>query len=202
MPTPRFIQIHSLHICTATLLNRDDSGLAKRLPYGGAMRTRVSSQCLKRHWRMDDGPFSLAALPGAETAVRSRELVTRGLREPLDATIDKAILDAIEPAFQIAVYGKDAAKGKSNRQPLIFGEPELRFLSETFAAIARAATTPVDAKSRAEAFCDDKNFKSAMKTMRDGASLPAGLVSALFGRMTARPGLFSSDASHACLRAI
>ena len=45
---PRFIQIHTLHNYPATLLNRDDAGLAKRLPYGNAVRTRISSQCLKR----------------------------------------------------------------------------------------------------------------------------------------------------------
>ena len=35
MTTPRFLQIHTLTSYTAALLNRDDSGLAKRLPYGG-----------------------------------------------------------------------------------------------------------------------------------------------------------------------
>jgi hypothetical protein len=52
MTTPaRFLQIHTLASYPATLLNRDDSGLAKRLPFGDATRTRISSQCLKRHWR-------------------------------------------------------------------------------------------------------------------------------------------------------
>jgi CRISPR system Cascade subunit CasC len=183
MTVPRFLQIHSLHSYTATLLNRDDSGLAKRLPYGGAMRTRVSSQCLKRHWRMDDGPFALRNLPGAEEAVRSRELVTKRLRLPLEAEIGKDILDAIEPEFQKAIYGKDAAKGKASRQPLLFGEPELRFLALAFAEIARAADSVADAKTTAEAYCEEKSFKQTMKAMRDSAALPAGLVSALFGRM-------------------
>lgn len=54
--TPRFIQIHFLAAWPGTLLNRDDAGLAKRLPFGTATRTRISSQCLKRHWRKaDDG---------------------------------------------------------------------------------------------------------------------------------------------------
>ena len=52
MSLPRFIQIHTLHTYPAALINRDDAGLAKRLPYGGAVRTRISSQCLKRHWRV------------------------------------------------------------------------------------------------------------------------------------------------------
>ena len=34
MTTPRFLQIHTLHSYPAALLNRDDSGLAKRMPFG------------------------------------------------------------------------------------------------------------------------------------------------------------------------
>ena len=41
MAEPRFLQIHTLSAYAAALLNRDDSGLAKRLPYGEALRTRV-----------------------------------------------------------------------------------------------------------------------------------------------------------------
>ena len=47
----RFLQLHTLTGYSATLLNRDDIGRAKRLPFGGSDRIRVSSQCLKRHWR-------------------------------------------------------------------------------------------------------------------------------------------------------
>lgn len=46
-----FLQIHTLTSFHASLLNRDDAGLAKRIPFGNATRLRVSSQCLKRHWR-------------------------------------------------------------------------------------------------------------------------------------------------------
>ena len=35
MTTTRFLQIHTLHSYAAALLNRDDSGLAKRMPFGG-----------------------------------------------------------------------------------------------------------------------------------------------------------------------
>lgn len=183
MPEPRFLQIHSLHSYSAALLNRDDSGLAKRLPYGPAIRTRISSQCLKRHWRTDDGPFAIHGIDGAEEAVRSRELVTKRLRAPLEGTVTADILDAIEPAFQIAVYGKDAAKGKSNRQPLLFGEPELRFLAGKFAEIATGAANATAAKEAAEDYTKEKSFKETMKAMRDGTLLPGGLTAALFGRM-------------------
>ena len=51
MTTARFLQIHTLHSYSAALLNRDASGWAKRMDFGGATRTRISSQCLKWHWR-------------------------------------------------------------------------------------------------------------------------------------------------------
>jgi CRISPR system Cascade subunit CasC len=195
MPEPRFIQIHSLHGYSAALLNRDDSGLAKRLPYGGALRTRISSQCLKRHWRVADGPLSLQAIPSAEDAVRSRELVTKRLRQPLEGRVAAEILDAIEPFFQIAVYGKDAAKGKSKRQPLLFGEPELRFLSGEFARLATEASDASGAGKAAEAFCKDKTFQATMKTMREQVALPGGLTAALFGRMVTSDTEANIDAS-------
>ncbi len=80
---PRFIQIHTLHTYPAALINRDDAGLAKRLPLGNAMRTRISSQCLKRHWRIADDRFALSgwrfrwqfarvAREIAETLIRQR----------------------------------------------------------------------------------------------------------------------------------
>src|SRR5690606_29435505 len=46
-----FLQVHTLTSYHATLLNRDDAGLAKRIRFGGEERLRISSQCLKRHWR-------------------------------------------------------------------------------------------------------------------------------------------------------
>ena len=68
MTTPRFLQIHTLHSYPAALLNRDFSGLAKRMTYGGATRTRISSQCLKRHWRTVQDEFSIHGIDGAITA--------------------------------------------------------------------------------------------------------------------------------------
>lgn len=80
MTSPRFLQIHTLSSYPAVLLNRDDAGLAKRLPYGGAVRTRISSQCLKRHWRKAEDEWSLqkiAGLSDRDFADRSRLFFSR-----------------------------------------------------------------------------------------------------------------------------
>lgn len=114
--TPKFVQIHYLTSYSAALLNRDDSGMAKRLPYGGAMRTRVSSQCQKRHWRMSDSVYSLLNIEGAEESYRSRDLVTKLIRGPFEGEVAEEILNAVEPFFQAAVYGaKDEKKGGAKK---------------------------------------------------------------------------------------
>lgn len=182
MTLPKFVQVHFLTSYAAALLNRDDSGLAKRLPYGGAMRTRVSSQCQKRHWRMSESLHSLLNIEGAEESYRSRDLVTKLIRAPFEGQVPAEVLDAVEPLFQAAVYGKDGA-AKNKRQPLLLGLPEIRFLKDRFEAIVTATSDPAEAKAAAEEFCADKSFKATMKTMREGAALHMGLPAAMFGRM-------------------
>lgn len=181
MTAPRFLQIHTLTSYTAALLNRDDSGFAKRLPYGGALRTRVSSQCLKRHWRIAEDPHALSAIDGAEAAFRSRELVTLKVIAPLKGRVDDDVVKAIEPEFQVALYG-DKGTAKKSRQTLIFSETELGWLAAEAARIASEAGGDAKAaKTLAEEWRKAQN--KSLKAMTSAATLPGGLVSALFGRM-------------------
>jgi CRISPR system Cascade subunit CasC len=196
MNAPRFLQIHTLHSYTAALLNRDDTGQAKRLVYGGTSRTRISSQCLKRHWRMareerdgvvvKDDPHALQHLVGYVDSFRSRELVTEKVIAPLKGRFADEVIAALEPAFQKLVYGDKADKGKKSRQTLLLGEPELNWLAaraEEIATEAAKETDPKLAGKAAEAkvaeWAKDKNFKA----MVENVSLPGGLTAALFGRM-------------------
>ena len=182
MHNVRFLQIHSLHGYVAALLNRDDSGLAKRITYGGSIRTRVSSQCLKRHWRMADDIHALQRIDGATAAVRSRETVTRRVIEPLKrAGHDPDAINVIEAAFQTAVYGENG-ESVSNRQPLLLGEPEISYLADEARKIAEDHRGNLK-KSEAAAKAWVKQSKANMKALREGCSLPGGLVAALFGRM-------------------
>lgn len=181
MTAPRFLQIHTLSPYTSALLNRDDSGLAKRLPYGGALRTRVSSQCLKRHWRTAADPHALSEIDGTVESVRSRELVTKKVIGELKEEFPEDVLGALEPELQMAVYG-DKGTTKSNRQTLLFGEPELRWLKDEARALATRAAGDADAAKEAAGNWR-KEFKTTIKAMRDQTALPAGLAAALFGRM-------------------
>lgn len=141
MTTPRFLQIHSLHSYPAALLNRDDSGLAKRMPFGGAVRTRISSQCLKRHWRDPKDEmkheYSLQQIPDVVTAMRSRNVVEREVVAPLrkQGGIAENVLEELAKAFTVGVYGDNAESGEdrqaeSTRQPLLLGRPEVEYLQE------------------------------------------------------------------------
>lgn len=180
MTTPRFLQIHTLHSYTAALLNRDDSGLAKRLTYGGTSRIRISSQCQKRHWRIEkNDPHALQKLAGYVDSSRSRELITEKVIAPLKGKYPDDIVQALEPEFQKLVYGDKADKGKKSRQTLLLGEAELNWLAREAETIASHAS---DAKSAAKSVAEwtkDKNYKA----MSENTALPGGLTAALFGRM-------------------
>ena len=182
MTAPRFLQVHTLHSYTAALLNRDDSGLAKRLPYGDVLRTRISSQCLKRHWRMaEKDPHSLHSIAGASAAFRSRELVTDLVTGPLRGSYSDDIVNALEPEFQKAVYGQKADQGKKSRQTLLFGEPEITWLASQAEALASSSGDATAAKTATEEWV--KSFRKNLRQLRESTSLPGGLTSALFGRM-------------------
>ena len=180
MTKHRFLQIHFLTPYSSALLNRDDSGLAKRLPYGGAMRTRISSQCLKRHWRIADDPHALDKIDGATDAYRSREVIGRKVLKGMD-NVDADVLKEIEEALLKTVYGEKGTDKKS-RQTLLLGNVEVDYLrGQAEKLIADAAGDAKKAKNLAAEWA--KEHKANFKAMHDNASLPAGLTGALFGRM-------------------
>ena len=182
MTEARFLQIHSLSGYSAVLLNRDDAGLAKRLPYGGTIRTRISSQCLKRRWRTDASVHSLHGIDGATAAIRSRDTVTRRVIAPLaEGPYHPDAIGAIETAFQTAIYGAKSAM-LSNRQPLLLGEPEIAHLTTEARVIAEAhGNDPGAARVAANAWA--ANTHANIRAMRESCALPGGLAAALFGRM-------------------
>src|SRR5690554_2562078 len=108
MTPPRFLQIHTLHSWPAALLTRDDAGLGKRVPFGGVERTRVSSQCLKRHWRTADDAFARARIdPEIGISVRSRAVWRVELEEPLVAEgFPQEAVGLVLSQMQIGLYGE------------------------------------------------------------------------------------------------
>ena len=200
MTDPRFLQIHTLHSYPAALLNRDDSGLAKRLPFGGAVRTRISSQCLKRHWRVAEDAFAIHNVPGAEKALRSRNVVDRRVIEPLrqNGNISEDVLAAVGEAFNVGVYGSSGTS-ESGRQPLLLGLPEVEYLQRKAQDICHENAN--DAKTAASAAtllfsAQRKNEeRDNFRAFRDSTRLPGGLEAALFGRMVTSDPFANIDAA-------
>ena len=200
MTTPRFLQIHTLHSYPAALLNRDDSGLAKRMPFGGAFRTRISSQCLKRHWRTAQDDFAIHNIPGAEAALRSRNIVERSVMQPLrdNGGIAADVLNAVETAFNVGVYGSSGGS-ETGRQPLLLGLPEVEHLRQKAAEICAAHPNDAAAAKKAadDLFTARRGEGRNFAAFRDAATLPGGLEGALFGRMvTSDPGANIEAAVH------
>ncbi len=226
MTTPRFLQIHTLHSYPAALLNRDDSGLAKRMQFGGAVRTRISSQCLKRHWRVAQDEFSLRNIVSTTEAVRSRNVVDREVIDPLRiaGNISDEVLTAVGNAFNVEIYG-DSGTTETGRQPLLLGLPEVEYLHSRAKTIC--AESPEDAtvagqlatgllvtdekirRATGNALRNLRNAKNAAEQLfggeegwnfqafRKSAELPGGLEGALFGRMvTSDPGANIDAAIH------
>jgi CRISPR system Cascade subunit CasC len=213
--TPRFLQIHTLTSYPASLLNRDDAGFAKRIPFGGTSRTRISSQCLKRHWRTFDGEHALAGLnqPGS---VRSRYTFEREIIQPLvekekrDEPLVRALVEALLPvllgksekAEKEETEGKGRGKGKSKADPeqpvlqtgqvTVLGRPELDFLRDLVRSFCDQVQTP----DKAAAFVAEylKKSKQLKENLR-AIPMAAGLDAALFGRMVTSDILARGDAA-------
>lgn len=201
MIEPRFVQIHTLTSYPAALLNRDDAGLAKRLPFGGAVRTRISSQCLKRHWRMAKDEWALKGL-GLPMGVRSRHIIDRGIMQPMiQAGIAEDVAQAVAEGFLKAIFQESAARkgaaeaGKEveiqTGQAVLFGAPEIAYLRERATEIAKSAGDARSARQAVEAFFKSRDVKANLAAMRHGA----GLESALFGRMVTSDLIANRDAA-------
>ena len=207
----RFLQIHTLTSYPAALLNRDDAGFAKKIPFGGAVRTRVSSQCLKRHWRDFTGECSLRELR-QPYSVRSRytfenlivkELIEDGLAESLVRTVTTKVMELVlgkSKKAEKAEEKKADAKKKSGEdgeapvlqtsQLTVLGRPEVDYLKDI---VRKAVSGAADAK-QAEALLA-KLFDKEMKKNLQALKLAAGLDAALFGRMVTSDILARCDAA-------
>jgi len=188
----RFIQIHSLSSYPGVLLNRDDAGLAKRLPYGGASRIRVSSQCLKRHWRFAEDQWALNGV-GAPMGFRSREIVEREIMPKVSGPDE--VREGVAAALVRHIYGAKSAAVK-DRQAMLLGQPEIDYLARMAGEAAGDATDRKTAEAAIDARFGKGEGKRNLATMKEVAgNLAAGLESALFGRMVTSDPEANTDAA-------
>lgn len=110
----RFIQLHILTSYPPANLNRDDLGRPKTAKMGGVDRLRVSSQSLKRHWRMSDlFQSALSDNVGQRTKLLGKQIY--------DQMTEQGVAEkkALEWAKTIAgVFGKNKTNKKDPQQEL------------------------------------------------------------------------------------
>ena len=205
-----FVQFHTLTGYAGVLLNRDDAGMAKRITYGDATRTRTSSQFAKRKIRLAEGEFSLKDNE-LGLSVRSREVFRRKIAEPLIAeSLDKAtVVDVVvvfmDTIFKLSAGGQNKRKevmaliAKGEADPIdILNRLEINVLSQSeidyVAGLVRscvAGKSHDEAVKAAKAMCADKEFSANLKEAGKSMSLDV----AMYGRMITGDALSSVDAA-------
>lgn len=191
-----FLQIHFLTSYHASLLNRDDAGLAKRITFGGVPRLRVSSQCQKRHWReWMTGQVDLPA------GLRSRHFFSRELkRRVVEAGVEEELAHRLilhlASGLLTAAGEKDALDKETlaMKQPVLFGHPEATYLTRLVTDAAQQG----DEKA-AKDFLDQqiKKGKGNFKALLREAGVPdpaVGFDGAMFGRFVTSDILARVDA--------
>lgn len=182
-----FLQVHTLTSYPASLLNRDDAGLAKRIPFGDATRLRISSQCLKRHWREN----LQRSLPDVPDGLRTRQFFSRVIKPRLiGAGVDEAKAQALGEAM-VAALIKGGSEGIEMSQAALFGAREADYLTEV--ALGAHAAEP-EAKAAAEALKKNLGDKEMKKNLAAMSKSAAGLTAALFGRFVTSDILARVDA--------
>ncbi len=173
------IQIHMLQNYAPSNLNRDDTGSPKSAYFGGVQRGRISSQCLKRSFRMSE-TFQDAFKDAGLLATRTKRLP--GLIEDALKTLtddEKAITAIVQRVPEI---GAESGRGKGKveddepletRQLIFIGAQEVEPMAEKLLALYREKGDKAWEK-----------LKIADITRALGNSVPRSVDIAMFGRMT------------------
>lgn len=167
-----FINIHTLISHPSSMMNRDDSGLQKTAVFGGSVRSRISSQCLKRSIRQSDIYVN---------AVEEKSIRTNKFDELLQLCIEQMpeidknlIEDVLLNLGSKVKTEKDKETGKVSRyfdavQPYALGAireavnrvqagTELKELKK----MLHIPTLDVALSGRMDASCPDRNVEAAM----------------------------------------
>lgn len=168
-----FIQLHLLTSYPPANLNRDDLGRPKTATMGGAERLRVSSQSLKRNWRVSDVfTESLAGHVGTRTKALGQHVYDRliegGTKEE----------NALEWARQIAgIFGKIQKEGVQIEQLAHISPEEWQAVDQLTDTLIQEQRAP------------------GQEELRFLRHTPAAADIALFGRMLAADPGYNVEAA-------
>ena len=185
------VEIHMIQNHAPSNLNRDDSGSPKEALFGGAMRARISSQCIKRSIRKSEI---------FEQEFRSR-LGTRTRRVPgkMIGELHKVGFsedESLKLAETLAKFGKSeraeseptsASRAADEEEAL----PETRILiflgHDEAPKLAQRIREVFDEVGEKKFWASESKLEKALERKlndENGAKLPRSVDIALFGRMT------------------
>ena len=167
-----FINIHTLISHPSSMMNRDDSGMQKTAVFGGTVRSRISSQCLKRAIRQSD----IYGEAVAETSIRTNkmdELFTLCKQEMPD--IEPQLIESVLLNMGSKVKSeKNKETGETTRhfdavQPYAIGaiREAINMVNEgtdlkELKKIVQIPTYDVALSGRMDASCPERNVEAAM----------------------------------------
>ena len=132
------ISVHMLTAYPPSNPNRDELGQPKSAVVGGKTRQRISSQCMKRTWRLSEPMRSLEA----RFSTRTRELGSRLVKIMVDAGVAEA--DAVKRATLMAEkFGKiEKKRAPANSEMVVIGHEEWDAATDLAKALAEANREP------------------------------------------------------------
>lgn len=203
----KLIELHILQSFPVSCLNRDDVGAPKTAIFGGAMRARISSQCLKRAIREMAQELSATAFRGSRTRKAATDLA-----EALVKQHEWTQADARKTAEEVLhlFLGKElskAKKGKKSAEVEPVAEEDTSTLLYFSPDEIKKIADGIHQTKRNKSDADAKAFKdAAVKALGKGVPKDAADI-AVFGRMVANAsdvtlegaGMFSHALStHKC----
>lgn len=168
-------EIHMLKNYGPVNLNRDDAGSPKTVNFGGSVRNRISSQCLKRSWRTS--PVFRDAVAESNLGVRTRKFPLLVKEKLIELGVSEDLAEAVMPA----ISGLGNKEGKENKDPS--STAQVVFYSHD--DIDRVA---VAVKTKLEGCASVKEVrklkaKDLLAEISDVSVRPVSVDIALFGRM-------------------
>ncbi len=166
------VEIHMIQNHAPSNLNRDDTGSPKEALFGGAMRARISSQCIKRSIRQSE-IFVQRLEPHLGTRTRRLPVMIK------DALLGMGVEEEVAETVAVKVTGFGSGKegDQHETRQLMFLDPaEVPALAEQLKGIWEETGEKKFAKLTTKELVDQ---------LED--TLPRSVDIALFGRMTTDP---------------
>ena len=187
-------EIHMLKNYPPTNLNRDDTGAPKTCLFGGVMRGRVSSQCLKRSWRMS--PSFRGEIGDSNLGIRTRKLPVLVAEKLLELGVCPEFVEAVQPRLT-GIGNKDGREtkdGNATAQVIFYAPDDIDAVAEAVKSLLDMCKTVKDVQK-----LKAKDIQAAVP----GADIrPVTLDIALFGRMVTSDAFRDVEASMQVAHAI